>query len=111
MDNAVHKPKDIMQQLDEGITAVTEKVKYLELENFKLLTQLHKVNTQMMIIEDAVKMVKTLNDKEIEDWRVNHYKNEPLHSEAAHGLVLKKDPIQKPLILTKDMEVKDNGHK
>jgi hypothetical protein len=50
----------------------------------------------MMIIEDAIKMVKTLSEKEIEDWRVNHYKN---------------DPIQKPLVLTKDMEVKDNGHK
>ena len=96
MDNAVHKPKDIMQQLDEGITAVTSEVKHLRLENFKLLTQLHKVNTQMMIIEDAVKMVKTLSEKEIEDWRVNHYKDKP---------------IEKPLVLTKDMEVKDNGHK
>jgi hypothetical protein len=46
----------------------------------------------MMIIEDAIKMVKTLSEKEIEDWRVNHYKNEP---------------IQKPLVLTEDMEVKD----
>ena len=94
MDNA--KPKDIMQQLDEGITSLGTEVKELRLENFKLLTQLHKANTQMMIIEDAIKMVKTLSDKEAEDWRVNHYKN---------------DPIQKPLVLTKDMEVKDNGHK
>ena len=94
MDNA--KPKDIMQQLDEGITALGTEVKHLRLENFKLLTKLHQANTQMMIIEDAVKMVKTLSEKEIEDWRVNHYKN---------------DPIQKPLVLTKDMEVKDNGHK
>ena len=92
MDNAVHKPKDIIQQLDEGINAVTAKVKYLELENFKLLTQLHRVNTQMMIIEDAVKMVKTLSEKEIEDWRVNHYK---------------ETPIEKPLVLTENMEVKD----
>lgn len=92
MDNAVHKPKDIMQQLDEGISAVTSEVQHLRLENFKLLTQLHRVNTQMMIIEDAVKMVKTLSEKEIEDWRVNHYKDEP---------------IEKPLVLTEDMEVKD----
>jgi hypothetical protein len=94
MDNA--KPKDIMQQLDEGITALGTEVKELRLENFKLLTKLNQANTQMMIIEDAIKMVKTLSEKEIEDWRVNHYKN---------------DPIQKPLVLTKDMEVKDNGHK
>jgi len=94
MDNA--KPKDIMQQLDEGITALGTEVKELRLENFRLLTKLNQANTQMMIIEDAIKMVKTLSEKEIEDWRVNHYKN---------------DPIQKPLILTKDMEVKDNGHK
>jgi len=90
MDNA--KPKDIMQQLDEGITALGTEVKELRLENFRLLTKLNQANTQMMIIEDAIKMVKTLSEKEIEDWRVNHYKN---------------DPIQKPLILTKDMEVKD----
>jgi len=94
MDNA--KPKNIMQQLDEGITALGTEVKELRLENFRLLTKLNQANTQMMIIEDAIKMVKTLSEKEIEDWRVNHYKN---------------DPIQKPLILTKDMEVKDNGHK
>jgi hypothetical protein len=94
MDNA--KPKDIMQQLDEGITALGTEVKELRLENFRLLTKLNQANTQMMIIEDAIKMVKTLSEKEIEDWRVNHYKN---------------DPIQKPLVLTKDMEVKDNGHK
>ena len=93
MDNA--KPKDIMQQLDEGITALGTEVKELRLENFKLLTKLNQANTQMMIIEDAIKMVKTLSEKEIEDWRVNHYKN---------------DPIEKPLILTKDMEVKNNGH-
>ena len=93
MDNA--KPKDIMQQLDEGITALGTEVKELRLENFRLLTKLNQANTQMMIIEDAIKMVKTLSEKEIEDWRVNHYKN---------------DPIQKPLVLTKDMEVKDNGH-
>jgi hypothetical protein len=91
MDNA--KPKDIMQQLDEGITALGTEVKELRLENFRLLTKLNQANTQMMIIEDAIKMVKTLSEKEIEDWRVNHYKN---------------DPIQKPLVLTKDMEVKDN---
>ena len=103
MDNAKlkdditpEKPKDIMQQLDEGINAAVQQINSLKLDNYKLLTQLHKVNTQMMIIEDAVKMVKTLSEKEIEDWRVNHYKN---------------DPIEKPLILTKDMEVKDNGHK
>jgi hypothetical protein len=90
MDNA--KPKDIMQQLDEGITALGTEVKELRLENFRLLTKLNQANTQMMIIEDAIKMVKTLSEKEIEDWRVNHYKN---------------DPIQKPLVLTKDMEVKD----
>jgi hypothetical protein len=90
MDNA--KPKNIMQQLDEGITALGTEVKELRLENFRLLTKLNQANTQMMIIEDAIKMVKTLSEKEIEDWRVNHYKN---------------DPIQKPLILTKDMEVKD----
>ena len=94
MDNA--KPKDIMQQLDEGITALGTEVKELRLENFRLLTKLNQANTQMMIIEDAIKMVKTLSEKEIEDWRVNHYKN---------------DPIQKPVVLTKDMEVKDNGHK
>jgi len=91
MDNA--KPKNIMQQLDEGITALGTEVKELRLENFRLLTKLNQANTQMMIIEDAIKMVKTLSEKEIEDWRVNHYKN---------------DPIQKPLVLTKDMEVKDN---
>ena len=96
MDNAVHTPKDIMQQLDEGITAVTSEVKHLRLENFKLLTKLNQTNTQLMIIEDAIKMVKTLTEKEIEDWRVNHYKN---------------NPIEKPLVLTEDMEVKDNGHK
>jgi len=90
MDNA--KPKNIMQQLDEGITALGTEVKELRLENFRLLTKLNQANTQMMIIEDAIKMVKTLSEKEIEDWRVNHYKN---------------DPIQKPLVLTKDMEVKD----
>ena len=90
MDNA--KPKDIMQQLDEGITALGTEVKELRLENFRLLTKLNQANTQMMIIEDAIKMVKTLSEKEIEDWRVNHYKN---------------DPIQKPLVLTKDLEVKD----
>jgi hypothetical protein len=94
MDNA--KPKDIMQQLDEGITALGTEVKELRLENFKLLTKLNQANTQMMIIEDAIKMVKTLSDQEAEDWRVNHYKN---------------DPMEKPLVLTEDMEVKDNGHK
>jgi len=88
------KPKDIMEQLDEGISAVTSEVQNLRLENFKLLTQLHKVNTQMMIIEDAVKMVKTLSAKEIEDWRVNHYQ---------------EDPIKKPLVLTEDMEIKDGS--
>ena len=92
MDNAVHKPKDIIQQLDEGINALGTEVKHLRLENFKLLTQLHKLNTKMMIIEDAVKMVKTLSDKEVEDWRVNHYK---------------ETPIEKPLVLTEDMKVKD----
>ena len=92
MDNAVHKPKDIMQQLDEGINALGTEVKHLRLENFKLLTKLHQTNTQMMIIEDAIKMVKTLSEKEIEDWRVNHYK---------------ETPIEKPLVLTEDMEVKD----
>ena len=90
MDNA--KPKDIMQQLDEGITALGTEVKELRLENFKLLTKLNQANTQMMIIEDAIKMVKTLSEKEIEDWRVNHYK---------------ETPIEKPLVLTEDMEVKD----
>lgn len=92
MDNAAHKPKDIIQQLDEGINALGTEVKHLRLENFKLLTKLHQANTQMMIIEDAIKMVKTLSEKEIEDWRVNHYK---------------ETPIEKPLVLTEDMEVKD----
>jgi hypothetical protein len=90
MDNA--KPKDIMQQLDEGITSLGTEVKELRLENFRLLTKLNQANTQMMIIEDAIKMVKTLSEKEIEDWRVNHYK---------------ETPIEKPLVLTEDMEVKD----
>lgn len=94
MDNAVHKPKDVFQQLGDGIEELGKEVRNLRLENFKLLTKLNQANTQMMIIEDAIKMVKTLNEKEIEDWRVNHYK---------------EDAIKKPLVLTEDMEIK-NGH-
>jgi len=94
MDNSSNAKPDVIQQVNNGIDELGREVQELRLENFRLLTKLHQANTQMMIIEDAVKMVKTLSAKEIEDWRVNHYK---------------EDAIKKPLVLTKDMEVKNNN--
>lgn len=89
------EPIDIVKQVADGIDELGKEVLKLRSDNFKLLRSLNHAHTQLKIVEDAVKMVKTLSAKEVNAYREDYYTKGPD--------VFK----EKPLILTEDMEIKN----
>ena len=89
------QPLDIVKRANEGIIELGEEVVKLRSDNVKLLKHLNHAHTQLRIVEDAVKMVKTLSAKEVSSYKYDYY---------TEGPDVFKD---KPLILTEDMEIKN----